>query len=280
MIDGSTLIFSSDDICWEGYSSVSSTKKTKVQSVPILHIRVKEQDILFRGRRLINKFLGAVLDGWSDLPNELRAHMMGEHEWLAGEEDAPRFVDEIASLKGSSLAVSVSVVGDTTPTNQAALGLLGTVFMVKAIHARPTEQGFNIGWLSDYIASPLHHGFTEWVGSSGKKVVPVAYADISIACGMPASLVIYDFGRSYGVTSRLNIGVRPHRLIEVRRGQGEIHHLKSATIHSYKKCVELSRKTEKSAQWKKSVGNHVDRTTLRSLEVDELEFSLSQTLFL
>lgn len=274
MIDGQTLIFSSDDICWEGYSSVSSTKKVKVQSVPILHIRVKEQDILFRGRRLINKLLGVVLDGWADLPNELKAHMMGEHEWLAGEPEAPRFVDEIASLKGSSLAVSVSVVGDTTPTNQAALGLLGTVFMVKAIHARPTEQRFNIAWLSDYIASPLEHGFTEWVGSKGKKVVPVAYADISIGCESPASLVVYDFGGSYGVVSRLNIGVRPHRLIEVKRGEGEIYRLKSAVIQSYAKCVELSRKV-KYGESSKSI----DMKGLRSLEIDELEHSFASSYF-
>jgi hypothetical protein len=274
MIDGQTLIFSSSDIIWEEYSSVSSSKKTKTNSVPILLISVKglEQKIVLRGKSLIKTLLSGIIDGWAELPCELQNHLMAEHEWLDGEE-VPRFIDEIASFNAPSRPVSVSVVGHTAMTLQPSIGVFGTAFLVEAVHTRSPHQDFNITWLSDYIASPLEYGYTRWVGGKGKRTIPVAFADISVGCESPASLVVYDFGGSYGVVSRLNIGVRPHRLIEVKRGEGEIYRLKTAVIQSYAKCVEMSRKVKS-----KPISKSVDMVGLRSLEIDELEFSLGSSL--
>lgn len=274
MIDGQTLIFSSDDIVWESYSPVSY-KNNQLLNTPILLISIKslERKIILRGKNLIKTLLSGIIDGWAELPCELQNHLMAEHEWLEGQE-VPRFIAEIASFNAPSRTVSVSVVGHTALSHQPSIGVFETAFIGEAVHTRSPHQDFNLSWLADYLAAPVQHGYTRWVGAKGKRVIPVAFTDISIACEIPASLVIYDFGGSYGVISRLNIGVRPHRLIEVKRGQGEILRLKQAVIQSYAKCVELSRKVIPEYVTKGS-----NSKGLRSLEVDELEYSLGSSLF-
>ena len=281
MIDGQTLIFSSADIIWEGYSTVSRSKSEKNYAVPILLISVKglEQKIILRGKNLIKTFLCSIIDGWAGLPCELQNHMMAEHEWLHGEE-VPRFIDEIASFNAPSRPVSVSVVGHTALSHQPSIGVFEMAFVGEAVHTRSPHQSFNISWLADYIASPLEYGYTRWFGSRGKKTIPVAFADISTACERPASLVVYDFGRSYGIVSRLNIGVRPHTLIEVKRGQGEINRLKSAVLHSLKKCIELSRRMPEGESAVQGGLSKISTFGLRSLEIDELEYHLGSSIFI
>lgn len=275
MIDGQTLIFSSSDIVWESYSPASFCKRGKATHVPIILISIENLDdkIILRGKNLIKKLLSGIIDGWAEIPCELQNHLMAEHEWLDGEE-APRFIDEIASLNAPSRPVSVSVVGHTTLSRQPSIGVFCDAFTVEAVHTRSPHQDFNITWLSEYLTTPLEYGHTRWVGGKGERVIPVAFADISPACEMAASLVVYDFGNSYGVVSRLNIGVRPHRLIQVRRGAGEINRLYTAVIKSYAKCVELSRKCKS-----KVISKGINPEGLRSLEIDELEFSLASSLF-
>lgn len=268
MLDGTTRCFQSDEISFVEYLSVSRNKKNQLQSTPYLVISVRNEKILFRGKRLIEKFLGEILEGFAALPKKLKIHMMAEVEWLNGE-DVPRFIDEIASLNGDSSPVSVSVVGHTTPTNFMPYGTTEHTFQAHSVHARSTNQDFQIDYISDVLPLEFEYGYTSWKGGKGKKTVPIAHAELDFM--IPASIVVYDFGRSFGIVSRLNIGVRPHRLIEVRRGEGEISRLKE----QLREAVVL---TNRMAHQHFSDIPFVDFTGMKSLEIDEIEYTMGLTL--
>ena len=268
MLDGTTRCFLSDEIEFVEYLSVSRNKKNQLQSVPSLLISVRNEKILFHGKRLIKKFLGEILEGFAALPDKLKNHLMAENEWMAGE-DVPRFIDEIASINTTSTPVMVSVVGHTTPTNFNAVGTVKDAFMVNAIHARNANQDFNINYVSDVLPLEFEYGYTTWKGAKKNKTVPIAHAELDFM--IPASIVVYDFGRSFGIVSRLNIGVRPHRIMEIKRREGEVERL----IHGMREAVVI---TNRMAHQKFSNIPFVDFTGMKSLEIDEMEYTMGITL--
>jgi len=268
MIDGQSRMFMSSDIEFIDYSSVSKGKSGHTVSIPYLIFKVSEETMVLKGKRLIKKFFSQILDGFSELPDEMKNFMLAEHDVTYGIENAERLIDQIKPILSDSKPLKLTLVGDTTLLHPSGSKAFYEAFSAYATHATdPLHQPFNIDWLSDFMSIQFQYGLTEWRGKRGKRVIPVAVASITSA-KQPAKIIVYDFGTSFGVVSRLDCGVRPHKIIEVKRGANEIVRLKSQIFHSISECSLIS--------FNEYNPRFLDTSKLSSLEIDDLEFSLTQ----
>lgn len=265
MIEGAEVFnFYSDDISYVDYCS-SSRKNGVISTAPFLHIQVKNENILIRGKKLVKKLLSIIVEDYSKLPQELWDFLMSEYDCLDNP-DAPRFLDEMIAIKGDSKPCFLSVVvlkgGDNPLRSRGLFDGFSAISIEASSQERPD---FNINWLADFLPVDFLYGNTVWRGSNGNRVIPVAESKLPTV--MSGKISVYDFGKSYGVSSRFSNGLRPHLLIEVLKDGDCLTKLKEAVLQS----ITESSKGE-LYRWFKIAGPEIKHDKLLSLEVDKLEY--------
>ena len=265
MIDSSHVFnFHSDEITYVDYCS-TSRKNGHLSTAPFLLIQVNNENILIRGKRLIRKLLSIIVEDYEKLPQELWDFLMTEADCLDNA-DVPRFIDEMLMIKGDSKPVFLSVVvlkgGDNPMRSKGLFDGFSAISIQASSQERPD---FNINWLADFMPVSFIYGNTLWKGGNGNRIIPVAESELPTV--MSGKISVYDFGKSYGVSSRFSNGLRPHLLIEVLKDGDCLTNLRKAVLHS----LSESSKGE-LYRWFKMSGPEIKHDKLLSLEVDKLEY--------
>ena len=281
MIEGThSFNFNSDEITFVDYCS-SSRKNGTISTAPFLHIQVNNENILIRGKKHVKKLLSIIVEDYDKLPQELWDFLMSEYDCLDNP-DAPRFLDEMIAIKGDSKPCFLSVVVLKGGVNPLRSRGVWDGYSAISIQASSQESpDFNINWLADFMPVDFKYGNAVWRGSNGNRVIPVAESKLpTVISGL---LSVYDFGKSYGVSSRFtDNNLRPHPIIEVLKDGDCLTNLKKAVLHSLSEASrgELYKwfdsdfiqfhNTDKKRRLLS--GDYTDDAIMLSLEVDKIEY--------
>lgn len=236
-INAESILVNISDIELKEYCSSSRSPSGEVSSAPVLILFSEGQEILLRGKTIIKKFLRLYIPDYDEAPEGMWDFLMSEHEKIQGVE-APSFIDEINALKGDSKPSFMSVVGCMGGSNPFVSKRLYEGFTAIGLYAVDPNHSFNIDFLADYILSDIQYGFSIWRSKREKSYINIGSAKV-LTTKHPATLTVYDFGKAFGVSSRFECGLRPHKIYEVKRGVDEIQRLKDCVVKSLSELFKL-----------------------------------------
>ena len=263
-----TIIFSSDEIEFVDYEPVTKTK-SNIINTPQLLIKVRSYDIQVRGKLLIKKIVSLMVEDYSE--HEGIWDFIISERGRIDDPSAPSFIDEIGQFQADSKPVFMSVVVSPTKEKRTpytpVYGAYSTMFIEGS---NPYHSPINTDWLSAFIPTlSFRYGRKLWRGSQGTRMIEAAESDLTTE--NPASLTLYDFGRSIGVSSRFDCGIRPHLIIEVKKEQENwMSALKKAVIESVASAQRLDKKFWYGDFREAPKPN----SNMSSLVIDEWEYSL------
>lgn len=263
-----SIIFSSDEIQFIDYQPVTKSKGNII-GTPQLLIKIRNNDIQIRGKLLIKKLVMLMVPDYSEY-EDIWDFIISEKGRIE-DADSPSFIEEITVSQSENKPVFMSLVvspteGKRSPNNPV-YGAFSAMFLEGS---NPYHSRVNNDWLADFIpALSFRYGRKLWRGSQGTRMIEAS--ESTLPTQNPASLTLYDFGKSIGVSSRFDCGIRPHLIIEVKKEQEEwLSALKKAVIES----VASAQRLDKKFWYGEFRDSPKANSKMSSLTIDEWEYSL------
>ena len=263
-----SIIFSSDEIEFIDYQPVTKSKGNII-GTPQLLIKIRNTDIQIRGKLLIKKLVMLMVSDYSEY-EDIWDFIISEKGRIE-DPDSPSFIEEITVSQSENKPVFMSVVvspteGKRSPNNPV-YGAFSAMFLEGS---SPYHSRVNNDWLADFIpALSFRYGRKLWRGSQGTRMIEAS--ESTLPTQNPASLTLYDFGKSIGVSSRFDCGIRPHLIIEVKKeADSFMSDLKKAVIES----VASAQRLDKKFWYGEFRHSPKPNSKMSSLSIDEWEYSL------
>jgi|TARA_R100000482_G_C5132541_1_gene153211 hypothetical protein len=262
---GSTsFIFSSDELKLIDYQPATRINGG-LSDAPQLLVNIRDMSVQIRGKRLIKNLLSLMVPDYKE-HEDIWDFIISEKGCI-DDVEAPRFIDELAYFQAHTKPVFMSLVVSPTVGNRRPYNPTYGAYTATFIEASsPYHSTVNNDWLADYIPElDFAYGRKYWSGSKGSRMIEAS--ESKLGTNNPASLTLYDFGKSIGVSTRFDCGVRPHLIIEVKKESDcFMSDLKKAVIESVASAYRLD---------KTFYANNRDFTAkanYNSLMTDEIEY--------
>jgi len=262
-----TIIFSSDELEFVDYQPVTKTKGNIINT-PQLLIKVRGNDIQIRGKILIKKLVMLMVENYSEYEG-IWDFIISERGRI-DDPNSPSFIEEIAHEQAHNKPVFMSVVVSPTEGKRSPYSPIYGAFSAMFIEgSNPYHSRVNNDWLADFIPTlSFRYGRKLWRGSQGTRMIEASESDLHTE--NPASLTLYDFGASIGVSSRFDCGIRPHLIIEVKKqSENYMSDLKQAVIES----VASAQRLDKKFWYREYRDAPKANSTMSSLDIDKWEYS-------
>ena len=266
MLGTDTLIFSSDEIEFVDYNPVSRNSKG-LSGSPELLLKIRGLDIQVRGKVLVKKLVSLMVADYSE--HKAIWDFIISEKGRIDDPNAPSFIEELSHERSVSKPVFMSVVVSPTESKRSPDSPVYGRFSAILIEAsNPYHSRVNNDWLADFIPDlSFRYGRKLWRGSKGTRMIEASESDLPTE--NPASLTLYDFGKSIGVSSRFDCGIRPHLIIEVKKeADSFMSDLKKAVIESVASAQRLDKKFWHGDFREAPKPN----SNMSSLSIDEMEY--------